>query len=144
MSLGDTNSDDGSVKLDADFADKRELEEGTVFRPRYDRDGLLTCVTLDDRDGAVLMVAHMNEEALSLTLRTGTVHYWSRSRQQIWRKGDTSGQTQAVVEIRTDCDQDVLLFRVLPGGDGGACHTGRRSCFYRVLRGSGPPTLTST
>ena len=114
--------------------DKQQLEEGAVFTPRYDRDGLITCVTLDDRDGAVLMVAYMNEEAVRLTLQTGVVHYWSRSRQALWRKGDTSGQTQQVVEIRTDCDQDALLIRVLPGGDGGACHTGRRSCFYRLVQ----------
>ena len=120
----------------------RDLEEGTVFRPRFDRDGLIACVTLDDRDGTVLMLAHMNADALRLTLDTGIAHYWSRSRQALWRKGDTSGQTQAVVEIRTDCDQDALLMRVVPGGDGGACHTGRRSCFYRVVQGPGAaPTL---
>ena len=111
-----------------------EREEGTVFAPRFDRDGLITCVTLDDRDGAVLMLAYMNAESLRLTMETGVAHYWSRSRRALWRKGDTSGQTQAVVEIRTDCDQDALLMRVVPGGDGGACHTGRRSCFYRVVR----------
>ncbi|MDR3461769.1 MAG: phosphoribosyl-AMP cyclohydrolase [Beijerinckiaceae bacterium] len=113
---------------------KAELEEGTDFRPRFDRDGLIACVTVDAGDGAVLMLAHMNAEALRLTLETGIAHYWSRSRQSLWRKGDTSGQTQTVIEIRTDCDQDALLMRVKPGGDGGACHTGRRSCFYRVLR----------
>ena len=120
------------------------LEEGPDFLPRFDRDGLITCVTVDDRDGAVLMLAHMNEQALRLTIETGVAHYWSRSRRALWRKGDTSGQTQAVVELRTDCDQDALLMRVVPGGDGGACHTGRRSCFYRVLRRGaegGPPTL---
>ena len=120
---------------------KRALEEGTAFRPRYDRDGLIACVTVDDRDGAVLMVAHMNAEALALTLRTGVAHYWSRSRGRLWRKGDTSGQTQSVVEVRTDCDQDALLMRVRPGGDGGACHTGRRSCFYRVVQGADPVSL---
>ncbi len=113
---------------------KAELEEGADFRPRFDRDGLIACIALDDADGSVLMLAHMNAESLRLTLETGVAHYWSRSRQALWRKGDTSGQTQAVVEIRTDCDQDALLMRVRPGGDGGACHTGRRSCFYRVLR----------
>ena len=113
---------------------KAELEEGEAFHPRFDRDGLITCVTVDAGDGAVLMVAHMNAEALGLTLETGIAHYWSRSRQSLWRKGDTSGQTQRVVELRTDCDQDALVMRVRPGGDGGACHTGRRSCFYRVLR----------
>src|ERR1700712_1478764 len=105
---------------------KIELEEGSFFHPRYDRDGLITCVTVDAADGVVLMVAHMNAEALRLTLETGIAHYWSRSRQALWRKGDTSGQTQSVVDLRTDCDQDALLMRVRPGGDGGACHTGRR------------------
>ena len=115
----------------ADLVEDRE--EGAAFRPRYDRDGLITCVTLDDRDGSVLMLAHMNAEALRRTLDTGVAHYWSRSRRALWRKGDTSGQIQTVVEVRTDCDQDALLLRVVPGGDGGACHTGRRSCFYRVV-----------
>ena len=123
--------------------DKREIEEGVAFLPRYDRDGLIACIAVDDRDGAVLMLAYMNAEALALTIRTGIAHYWSRSRRQLWRKGDTSGQTQSVVELRTDCDQDALLMRVRVGGDGGACHTGRRSCFYRsVERGEdGAATL---
>ncbi len=114
-------------------ASKTELEEGGVFTPRFDADGLIGCIVTDASDGAVLMFAHMNAEALRLTLATGIAHYWSRSRQSLWRKGDTSGQQQKVKEIRTDCDQDVLLMRVEPGGDGGACHTGRRSCFYRRL-----------
>jgi phosphoribosyl-AMP cyclohydrolase len=122
--------------------DKIEREEGTGFMPRFDRDGLIACVTIDDRDGAVLMLAHMNAAALQLTLETGIAHYWSRSRNTLWRKGDTSGQTQRVIELRTDCDQDALLMRVQPGGDGGACHTGRRSCFYRVVRmGTSIPDL---
>ena len=121
--------------VDSDLS-KSALEEGLVFHPRFDRDGLITCVTIDDRDGAVLMLAHMNATALEKTLETGVAHYWSRSRGQLWRKGDTSGQVQTVVELRTDCDQDALLMRVVPGGDGGACHTGRRSCFYRVVRKS--------
>jgi len=79
------------------------------------------------------MVAHMNAEALGATLKTGVVHYWSRSRGALWRKGDTSGQTQTLVEMRVDCDQDAFLALVRVGGDGGACHTGRRSCFYRRL-----------
>ena len=118
-------------------ATKADIEEGTTFRPRYDRDGLVACVTLDDRDGTVLMLAHMNVEALRLTLESGTAHYWSRSRAALWRKGDTSGQVQSVVELRTDCDQDAIVMRVVPGGDGGACHTGRRSCFYRRLQWNG-------
>ncbi len=108
-----------------------DIEEGAEFSPRFSADGLITCVTVDAGDGAVLMLAHMNAEALQKTLETGIVHYWSRSRQALWRKGDTSGQIQRLVELRVDCDQDALLARVEVGGDGGACHTGRRSCFYR-------------
>jgi phosphoribosyl-AMP cyclohydrolase len=119
---------------------KTELEEGEVFSPRFDADGLIGCIVTDARDGAVLMFAYMNEEALRLTLETGAAHYWSRSRQSLWRKGETSGQRQSVKEIRTDCDQDVLLLKVEPGGDGGACHTGRRSCFYRRVA-SGPQSV---
>ena len=112
---------------------KRELEEGVAFTPRFDADGLIACVTKDALDGQILMLAYMNAEALRLTLQTGVAHYWSRSRQTLWRKGDTSGQFQKVTEIRTDCDQDALLLTVEPGGNGGACHTGRRSCFYRKV-----------
>jgi phosphoribosyl-AMP cyclohydrolase len=111
--------------------DKQALEEGAVFLPQFSPDGLIVCVTIDDPSGDVLMLAHMNREALEKTLETGIVHYWSRSRQTLWRKGDTSGQVQTLVELRVDCDQDALLARVKVGGDGGACHTGRRSCFYR-------------
>jgi phosphoribosyl-AMP cyclohydrolase len=110
---------------------KKTLEEGGEFFPQFSSDGLVVCVTIDDTDGEVLMVAHMNDEALKKTLATGIVHYWSRSRQTLWRKGDTSGQVQTLVELRVDCDQVALLARVRVGGDGGACHTGRRSCFYR-------------
>ena len=86
------------------------------------------------------MVAHMNAEALAGDIETGLVHYWSRSREALWRKGDTSGQTQTLVELRVDCDQDAFLAFVRVGGDGGACHTGRRSCFYRrvVAEPTGP------
>jgi phosphoribosyl-AMP cyclohydrolase len=108
-----------------------DLEEGLAFTPRFSADGLVTCVAVDAASGEVLMLAHMNAEAIEKTLATGVMHYWSRSRRQLWRKGDTSGQTQTVVELRVDCDQDALLARVKVGGDGGACHTGRRSCFYR-------------
>jgi len=110
---------------------KTEVEEGLAFTPRFGTDGLITCVTADAGTGAVLMVAHMNEEALARTLSTGEAWYWSRSRRELWRKGATSGQTQTVVEMRVDCDQDALLLKVRVAGDGGACHTGRRSCFYR-------------
>jgi len=112
---------------------KTGLEEGETLTPRFDKDGLVVCVAVDARDNSVLMLAYMNAEALKLTLQTGVAHYWSRSRQSLWRKGDTSGQTQKVLEMRVDCDQDALLMKVEPGGDGGACHTGRRSCFYRIV-----------
>jgi phosphoribosyl-AMP cyclohydrolase len=110
---------------------KPELEEGRAFTPRFGPDGLITCVTADADTGALLMVAHMNAEALAQTLATGEAWYWSRSRGELWHKGATSGQIQTVVEMRVDCDQDALLLKVRVGGDGGACHTGRRSCFYR-------------
>jgi phosphoribosyl-AMP cyclohydrolase len=122
-----------------------EQEEGLAFAPKFAADGLLTCITVDAGDGAILMVAHMNADALRKTLETGVVHYWSRSRGELWRKGDTSGQIQTLVELRVDCDQDALLARVMVGGDGGACHTGRRSCFYRrVEPGPGGPRLAFT
>jgi len=114
-----------------------DLEEGFAFTPRFSADGLVACIAVDAGSGEVLMLAHMNAEALERTLATGVMHYWSRSRQKLWRKGDTSGQVQTVVELRIDCDQDALLARVKVGGDGGACHTGRRSCFYRRVERAG-------
>jgi phosphoribosyl-AMP cyclohydrolase len=110
---------------------KSELEEGSVFTPCFDANGLIVCVTTDADPGAVLMVAYMNDEALRRTIETGIAHYWSRSRNSLWRKGDTSGQVQTVGEIRTDCDQDAILLKVTVGGDGNSCHTDRKSCFYR-------------
>ena len=112
---------------------KNEIEEGAGFAPQFDRDGLIVCITREQASGDILMVAYMNEEALRLTLDTGVAHYWSRSRQTLWRKGDTSGQVQNVIEMRTDCDQDAIELIVEAGGDGKACHTGRRSCFYRKV-----------
>ncbi len=114
-----------------------DREEGAEFAPRFSAEGLLTCVTVDAGSGEVLMVAHMNAEALDQTLASGIMHYWSRSRRSLWRKGDTSGQVQRLEELRVDCDQDALLARVNVGGDGGACHTGRRSCFYRRIEKTG-------
>jgi phosphoribosyl-AMP cyclohydrolase len=116
---------------------KKELEEGDRFAPRFDSDGLIVCVTTEEGTGRVLMVAYMNEAALRLTIETGMAHYWSRSRKALWRKGDTSGQTQTVTAIHTDCDQDAILLTVVPGGDGNSCHTGRKSCFYRRLDTAG-------
>ncbi len=113
----------------------KDLDETDRFQPRFDSSGLITAIVSDARDNAVLMVAHMNAEALRLTQETGLAHFWSRSRQALWKKGETSGETLEVTEILTDCDQDVLLLKALPQGKGAACHTGRRSCFYRRLDG---------
>ena len=113
--------------------EKRALEEGANFLPRFDAQGLIVCVTIEVRTREVLMVAYMNPLALEKTIETGEAHYWSRSRQSLWRKGETSGQIQRVVSLSVDCDQDALLLEVEPQGDGGACHTGRKSCFYRKL-----------
>ena len=110
-----------------------DREEGLAFEPQFDASGLVTCVATDAVSGEVLMVAHMNDEALRKTVATGEAWYYSRSRNALWRKGETSGQTQRVVEMRTDCDQDAVWIRVEQVG--GACHTGRKSCFYRRVEG---------
>lgn len=114
-------------------ADKHVLEAGTILSPRFDASGLVTVVVTDSDDGTLLMVAHMNAEALSLTLKTGIAHFWSRSRASLWKKGETSGNFLNVMEMRADCDQDAIWLRVKVAGDGATCHTGRRSCFYRVV-----------
>ena len=108
-----------------------DIEEGLSFQPRYDASGLVTCVATDAGSGEVLMVAYMNDEALRKTIVTGEAWYFSRSRQALWRKGETSGHSQRVVEMRMDCDQDAVWIRVEQSG--AACHTGRRSCFYRKV-----------
>lgn len=132
------------------FADPRalshtQLEEGTAFAPRFDAAGLVTVITTELDTNEVLMLAHMNAEALSLTLETGIAHYWSRSRQKIWKKGETSGELQEVIELRTDCDQDAILLVVRQTGRGAACHTGRKTCFYRrVVVQAGEPVLADT
>ena len=118
-----------------------DIEEGLAFRPKFDAAGLLTCVATDAATGEVLMVAHMNDEALRKTIESGEAWYFSRSRNALWRKGETSGQTQRVVEMRLDCDQDAIWIRVEQSR--AACHTGRRSCFYRaVTTGEGGPQLS--
>jgi len=104
-----------------------------VLTPKFDASGLITCVTTDATSGEVLMVAHMNAEALRRTITSGDAWYYSRSRGKLWRKGETSGHGQRVVEMRLDCDQDAVWIKVEQGGPG-ACHTGRRSCFYRAVR----------
>ncbi|UHS56893.1 phosphoribosyl-AMP cyclohydrolase [Agrobacterium vaccinii] len=114
-------------------ADKEELESSGAFTPKFDADGLVTAVVTDIKDGELLMVAHMNAQALSLTLETGIAHYYSRSRDKIWKKGETSGNLQSVRELRTDCDQDAIWLKVSVAGHDATCHTGRRSCFYRTL-----------
>jgi phosphoribosyl-AMP cyclohydrolase len=115
-------------------SDINYIEEGLEFRPKFDAAGLVTCVATDASSGDVLMVAHMNDEALRKTIATGEAWYFSRSRNALWRKGETSGQVQRVVEMRMDCDQDAVWIRVEQTG--AACHTGRRSCFYRKVSSS--------
>ena len=110
-----------------------DLERGSVLAPRFDADGLIAAIATDAHTGDVLMFAWMNAEALQATLETGTVHYFSRSRNALWKKGETSGQLQILMEMRIDCDQDAVLLKVDVQGDGGACHVGFRSCFYRVV-----------
>ena len=121
---------------------KADLEEGDRLTPRFGPDGLVTAVTSDAASGELLMVAHMNAEALARTIETGEAWYWSRSRKALWHKGDTSGQIQTVVEMRIDCDQDAVWLKVKVGGDGGSCHTGRRSCFYRAVPTGGAAAET--
>ena len=113
--------------------DKSELEDAGDFTPRFDDRGLITAIVTDVQDGELLMVAHMNAQALALTIQTGKAHYFSRSRGKLWMKGETSGNIQTVREIRTDCDQDAIWLKVEVAGHDATCHTGRRSCFYRTV-----------
>jgi len=108
------------------------IEEGLSFAPQFGADGLVTAVVTDAASGDVLMVAHMNKDALAKTIESGEAWYYSRSRKTLWKKGQQSGHVQRVVELRVDCDQDALWLKVEQHG-GGACHTGRRSCFYRAV-----------
>jgi phosphoribosyl-AMP cyclohydrolase len=110
-----------------------EIERGDRFQPKFGQDGLLPAIVTDAKAGAILMFAWMNPEALALTIETGLAHFWSRSRQRIWKKGEESGNLLRIAEILTDCDQDVLWLKCHVEGDGKACHTGARSCFYRAL-----------
>jgi phosphoribosyl-AMP cyclohydrolase len=109
-----------------------DVEEGLALAPKFDANGLITCVATDNRSGEVLMIAHMNAEALRKTIQSGEAWYFSRSRGELWHKGSTSGHIQRVVEMRIDCDQDAVWIKVEQAGEG-ACHTGRRSCFYRAV-----------
>jgi phosphoribosyl-AMP cyclohydrolase len=113
-----------------------------MLTPKFDANGLVTCVVADAGSGEVLMVAHMNAQALAHTIATGEAWYFSRSRGALWKKGETSGNTQRVLEMRVDCDQDAIVIKVEQRG--GACHTGRRSCFYRAVqlgKAAGPVAL---
>ena len=118
-------------KLFAPPGPATELEEGVALTPTFDADGLVTCVATDAASGDVLMVAHMNAQALQKTIESGEAWYFSRSRGELWKKGETSGHVQRVVEMRIDCDQDAVWIKVEQVG--GACHSGRRSCFYRAV-----------
>jgi phosphoribosyl-AMP cyclohydrolase len=119
--------------FNAPSEEKSELEDAGDFTPRFDDRGLITAIVTDARDGELLMVAHMNAQALALTIQTGTAHYFSRSRGKLWKKGEISGNLQIVKEMRTDCDQDAILLKVEVAGHDATCHTGRRSCFYRTV-----------
>ena len=110
-----------------------EIEAGLDFQPKFDADGLIPAIVTDAKSGEVLMLAFMNAQALAATVETKRAHFWSRSRRKLWIKGEESGNTLAVCELRTDCDQDCLWLKVEIGGAGVACHTGERSCFYRQL-----------
>ena len=113
---------------------KKDLEERLEFKPQFDTSGLIPCITTCARTNEVLMLAYMNAQSLDKTIQTGEAHYWSRSRQELWHKGATSGAVQKIVSIRTDCDQDCLLIYVeVQGDENETCHTGRKTCFYREL-----------
>jgi phosphoribosyl-AMP cyclohydrolase len=120
----------------------KELEEGAALTPRFDANGLITAVVADENTGEVLMLAHMNEEALKRTIETREGWFWSRSRKSLWKKGESSGNVLRVSEMRIDCDQDAILLKVSVSGGGKTCHTGRRSCFYRSIPlGKAEPAL---
>jgi phosphoribosyl-AMP cyclohydrolase len=123
---------------------KLALEEGQALTPKFDANGLVTAVVTDAASGEVLMLAHMNAEALARSIASGDAWYYSRSRQQLWRKGETSGNTQRIVEMRIDCDQDAVLLKVEQKGP--ACHSGRKSCFYRIVTPSeaGPKLILTS
>ena len=115
-----------------------EIETMDRLEPQFDGTGLISCIVVDAATGDVLMLAHMNEEALERTTATGEAWFWSRSRLELWRKGESSGNTLAVSDMLIDCDQDAILLKVKIRGQGVACHTGRRSCFYRRVTLKGP------
>lgn len=121
----------------------KELEEGTSLTPRFDANGLITAIVADEKTGEVLMLAHMNAEALARTVETREGWFWSRSRKSLWKKGESSGNVLRVSEMKIDCDQDAVLLKVSVTGDGKTCHTGRRSCFYRSIELDGAKAALS-
>lgn len=142
-------ADDGQHGTDRSFFSDRisikQVEEGHTLAPKFDSSGLIACVTTHADSGEVLMLGYMNEDALTCTIESGEAHYWSRSRQQLWHKGGTSGHIQTVVEIRIDDDQDAVWLRVRLRGRQASCHVGYRSCFYRTINGNkaqSAPTLS--
>ena len=122
----------------------RDIEHGLAFQPKFDADGLIPAIVTDAVSGRVMMFAWMNAEALALTMETRAGHFWSRSRGRLWKKGEDSGNVLDVAELLTDCDQDVVWLKVRVQGDGAACHTGARSCFYRALPLGAKPSSGAT
>jgi len=114
------------------MSDKKQLEENLTFAPRFDANGLIPCITTSAKTGKVLMMAWMNEDAIHKSIKTGEAYYWSRSRRKLWHKGESSGNTQRIIQMRTDCDQDCLWIAVEMKQEA-SCHTGRESCFYREI-----------
>ena len=125
MSSSNVDSGDGG--------DSKDRETGTHLLPRFDANGLITAVVCEQTSNEPLMVAHMNREALDLSISTGEAHFYSRSRQEIWHKGGTSGNVLVIEEMRVDCDQDAVWLSVIPKGHGAVCHTGQKSCFFRRI-----------
>ena len=119
-----------------------EIERGLTFQPKFDSDGLIPAIVTDAKSGDVLMFAWMNAEALASTIEQGVAHFWSRSRGRLWRKGEESGNVLRVIEVRTDCDQDAIWLKANAEGDGVACHTGARTCFYRTVPLGAKPAST--
>ncbi len=118
-----------------DRGTKEDIELGTQLSPKFAPDGTIPTITTDAETGEVVMFAFMNTLSLKLSIETGIMHYWSRSRNKLWRKGETSGNEQTIIEMRTDCDQDVILAKVKTQGHGASCHNGYKSCFYRKIDG---------
>ncbi|PLX34871.1 MAG: phosphoribosyl-AMP cyclohydrolase [Hyphomicrobiales bacterium] len=138
--MGEAPLCDETTAVFAPRGERGEIEEGLTLSPKFDQDGLIPAIAADADSGDVLMLAYMNEEALALTIATGEAHYWSRSRSEIWRKGATSGNTQKIVDLRIDCDQDAILMKVTQRGSGASCHLGFKSCFFRAIPTGAAPS----